>query len=86
MLRWITRTGYSLLALGVFLLSPLADLLPLSAAPLLARDFSHFDTSPRYYRVAPGPTAGAYVVPLALVIAGGALVATAWVLRRRQSR
>jgi hypothetical protein len=85
MLTWIARGGYVLLGVGIALLSPLADLLPVEAEPFLRGDF--FLSGPtHFYRVVSTSGTVVYVVPLALVALGVLLAGSAWLLRLWRSR
>lgn len=85
MLTWIARGGYVLFGVGVALLSPLGDLLPIEAEPFLRGDF-FLSGATHYYRIVSMSGAVIYVVPLALVAVGIMLAGSAWLLRRWRGR
>lgn len=85
MLTWIARGGYVLLGVGVALLSPLVDLLPVKAALLLRGDFL-LSGGTHYYRIVSTSGEVIDVVPFALVAVGSVLAVSVALLRLWRSR
>lgn len=80
-LTWMARIGYALAALGLALMSPLVDFLPMEALPFLRGDFTRSGGN-HYYRVVTISRSAFHVVPLVIAVVGVVLVVTASVLRR----
>jgi len=82
MLKYISGLGYTLLIVGLGLLSPLADLLPVEMALLLSGDFTLFSTAHYYYRIVPSTDNTVPLIPISLALLGVLLLVATWLLRR----
>ena len=77
--RWVTRVGHFLLGLGIVLLTPVSDLLPIDLL-VWAESLLRPTSGPVYLRVVP---AGAnYTAELTLLALGLAFVLAGRILRR----
>lgn len=77
--RWVTRVGYFLLGLGVLLLTPVSDLLPIDLL-VLAESLLRPKSAPGYLRVVPAEAN--YTVELMLLALGLAFVLVGRLLKR----
>lgn len=77
-LTWLARSGYLLIALGVMLLSPLGDLLPVELWDVL---HGRINVHRHYFRLVPGETG--WVMEATLIAVGLVLVVVARAFRRR---
>jgi hypothetical protein len=82
MIRWTLRIGVAFIAAGLFLLSPVADFLPVDLWPWVQDLFSETPSQYAYLRVESGPVGR--IVEFSLMGIGLALVAAALYLRSRE--
>lgn len=79
-LTWMARIGYALAALGLALMSPLVDFLPVEALPFLSGNFT-LSGGNHYYRVVTVSGSAFHFVPLVIAVVGVVVAVTASLLR-----
>jgi hypothetical protein len=81
--KLLTRSGFTLVAVGSVLLSPLADLLPVDLMPYPTGQ-SIRPESHQYVRVIPSGRTDLDFLAVGLLVAGAVTLVIGWLFRRRK--